>query len=1052
MLPIYLTPASIGYLIQIILVLVITAYLAQRLHQRASRSAQAVMLVLFFASITGFIGLLFLEAALLPAARLKVVYLENAALAISLVLLLQFAYRFPALQPRLKSEARIALAVSAVYAILEIAYAVYRFSLLAHGEVIYRSTAMGYPPVLGLLWAPIVLLRQSVYASIDPKRPASLADQLRFLWKPQGRESRSAQALALVYLLPVVLGVANVLASIAKLLPTVYQTIMFFGILFTLFFFVIIYINYLPETNSFMVKLVGITLVITLAVLGAVGWVIAPVYASTFSPDLPKQQTLRFTPNSYGGYDVSAVPFQFDSNWGDRLDISNAEGPDDPKAMDFTFPFFGQTYSQVFVNDNGTVGMGKSVDYHTIQAGYGTVPAIYPLYQDLMPESGGVYANQTVNSLLITWEASNVFHLDARFTFQLALHSDGAFEVTYDSLPAQVVFFPEDKPEASVWLVGALPGLPSIRPQLVDFFTSASPLQGGPQGLIQDYYLAFREYLHHFLLPLFYLIIGDSLLISLGLPFLIHFNIVRPLKALLKGVERTDDGDMGVRLPIVYHDEIGFLTESFNHQAAKMHALVTGLETSVAERTEELEEANTRLRREMAGREAAQARLLQQQRALAALEEREQMARDLHDGLGQVMSTINVQTQAAQALLKDGQTETAQANLEHVVQMAQDAHSDIRNFILGLRTPATAEAGFFKALEEYLRKFHEETGVQANLSLPADTPTPAFAPAVEEQLLHVIQEALANVRKHAAAQKVEILFSFDTRQAQMVISDDGIGFDSPQQAGDAVPHFGLSMMRERLVMVGGRLEVRSAPGQGTKVLAFIPRSGSGPAPQLSLGSKDGLRILLVDDSPIFLDGLRNLLVARGLTVVGLAHDGLEAQEKARLLHPDVIVMDVEMPNCNGLEATRAIKAELPEIKIVMLTVSEEDEYLFEAIKSGASGYLLKNLDANAFIELLAGLGRGEAPLTPSLAARLLAEYAHPVAPGGPARTSDDELTARQQQILDLVAHGLAYKEIGATLNLSEATIKYHMGQILERLHLENRAQAVAYAKRVGSKK
>ena len=1048
----YLTPASIGYLTQSILSAIITGTLAWRLRRGESRSAQTILLVGFFVSITGFIGLMFLEEALLPAARLVVVYLENAALAISLVLLLQFAYRFPVLQPRLRREARIVLAVSAIYAVFEIAYAVYRFSLLANGQVIYRSTAMGYLPLPGLLWTPIVLLRQGVYASIDFTSPASRANQLRALFRPRGKAARAAQALALVYLLPFVLGLANVLASINQLLPIAYQLIMSFGILSSLFFFVLIYLNYLPETNSFMMKLVGTTLVISLAVLGVVGWVIAPVYASTFSPALPGQQTLRFTPNSYHGYNVIAAPYQLDPDWGNRLDIRDSDLAAGTQSVDFVFPFFGQTYAQIFVGDNGAVGMGQRVDYRTIQAGYGTVPAIYPLYQDLAPEAGGVYARRAVNSLILTWEASNFYHPDARFNFQLTLHSDGVFEMTYGDLP-EVHFFPEDRPEAAVWLVGALPGLPSIHPQPVDFFASASPaLGGGPQGFIQDYYLAFRQYLHRILLPLLYLILGNVLVICVGLPFLIHFNIVKPLKALLAGVKRMEDGGQKLQVSIRYNDEIGALTNFFNNMTTKMHTLVAGLETRVAERTEELENTNTRLQIEMAGRETVQTQFIRQQRQLAALEERERLGRDLHDGLGQTMGFINVQTQAAQTLLSAGQTQAAQSALEQVTQLAQDSQANIRNYILGLREPSVLPGNLFATLQAYLRTYSQETGIQAVLNLPESKTLPAFPPAVEEQILRIIQESLTNVRKHAAARKVEVLFSFDARQSEIIISDDGAGFDASQPEKETGQHFGLGMMQERAEMAGGRLEVRSAPGHGTKVLAFIPRLSASAPQEKVFKNIHGLRVLLVDDSPIFLEGLRNLLMARGLTVVGLAHDGLEAQKKARLLRPDIIVMDVQMPIWNGLEATRAIKAELPEIKIVMLSVSENDEYLFEAIKSGASGYLLKSLDANAFIELLAGLARGEAPLTPSLAARLLDEYAHHAEPGDPKRVSDAELTARQWQILDLAARGMSYKEIGSTLTISEATVKYHMGQILERLHLKSRAQAVAYAKRVGKSK
>jgi two-component system NarL family response regulator len=192
--------------------------------------------------------------------------------------------------------------------------------------------------------------------------------------------------------------------------------------------------------------------------------------------------------------------------------------------------------------------------------------------------------------------------------------------------------------------------------------------------------------------------------------------------------------------------------------------------------------------------------------------------------------------------------------------------------------------------------------------------------------------------------------------------------------------------------------------------------------------------------------LRNLLLARGLTVIDTARDGYEAIEKARALLPDVVVMDLQMPRCDGLEATRAIKAELPDVKIVILTVSEDEDDLFEAIKSGASGYLLKNLEANQFCALLTGVMRGEAPLSPGLAERVLAEFARTASPptASPEGASAEALTSRQREVLSLVAQGMIYKEIGERLHVSEKTIKYHMGRILEKLHVENRAQAIAY--------
>ncbi len=212
-----------------------------------------------------------------------------------------------------------------------------------------------------------------------------------------------------------------------------------------------------------------------------------------------------------------------------------------------------------------------------------------------------------------------------------------------------------------------------------------------------------------------------------------------------------------------------------------------------------------------------------------------------------------------------------------------------------------------------------------------------------------------------------------------------------------------------------------------------------------------MRLLLVDDHALFLQSLKVLLTTSGYEVVGTAKDGLEAFKQARALRPDLILMDIDMPVCDGLAATRLIQAEMPECKIVMLTVSSSDEHLFEAIKSGASGYLLKSESADRFLELIGQVERGGAALPPELAARLLGEFARQArrAEAPPAGEAPADLTPRQIEILTLVAQGLTYAQVGQSLHLSEPTIRYHMGEIMDRLHLENRAQVIAYAARHG---
>ena len=212
-----------------------------------------------------------------------------------------------------------------------------------------------------------------------------------------------------------------------------------------------------------------------------------------------------------------------------------------------------------------------------------------------------------------------------------------------------------------------------------------------------------------------------------------------------------------------------------------------------------------------------------------------------------------------------------------------------------------------------------------------------------------------------------------------------------------------------------------------------------------------MKVLLADDHALFLDGLRNLLTLHGVQVLGTARDGLEAVEKTLQLRPDIVLMDIRMPGLDGISATRLIMAELPDCKVVMLTTSTEETDLLEAIKSGACGYLLKSLEAGPFLTYLEGVERGESAVSRELAGVLLKKITthEEVDKPGPESLGEPDLTARQVEILQLVAQGLAYKEVAEFLSLSEHTIKYHMGEIFQRLHLKNREQVVAYAMRTG---
>jgi DNA-binding NarL/FixJ family response regulator len=216
-----------------------------------------------------------------------------------------------------------------------------------------------------------------------------------------------------------------------------------------------------------------------------------------------------------------------------------------------------------------------------------------------------------------------------------------------------------------------------------------------------------------------------------------------------------------------------------------------------------------------------------------------------------------------------------------------------------------------------------------------------------------------------------------------------------------------------------------------------------------------MRLMLVDDHPLFLEGLKYLRETYGIDVAGIAQNGREALPQARMLKPDIILMDIKMPLCSGIDALKLIKVEMPDIKIIMLTTSEEDEDLFDAMRYGASGYLLKNTNAKELVEMLNDLEKGEIPLSINLASRLLKEFKCNSKDYGKLTENAHEdkervqLTQRQSEILEMVAKGITYKGVGDALGLTERTVKYHMGRIIELLHLENRAQVIAYAARMG---
>ncbi|MBI5964659.1 MAG: diguanylate cyclase [Chloroflexi bacterium] len=523
--------------------------------------------------MTIFSLLLFFESSFPPAEQLYIVYLENTSFGVLLFLLLKFAYYFPTPDPKLKNERYFALFLMGVYALWEAGFAVWRFILLKSDRVVYRPDYVDYVVVIGLLWVIFVFARNAI-------RNWNIAASRRFVF---------------IFIIPLYLGILNALRTNHYVSTSAYHINMSVGILFTMFFFVLNYLTFQAESTSFMAKFSGALLTSSLAVFGIISWVVTPIHAQEFTPAIVDHRTLHFLPNDIGGYTVTEIPFAFDSNLGVELPITDSNVHPSEK-VNFPFPFFGQDYQEIYIANDGAIGIGDDLSHREYQLHFTQTPAIFPLLVDLNPENdpdGGIFVRSEFNRMVITYYQVRAFYQPQEiYTFQVVLYHSGAFDITYNGLPESIHHHLNDRPESAIWAIGVKP---SQAPQEQANFLNL-PIESGPQGIIQDEYISFRQYLHRFLFPLTIAIFLSSLFLLMGIPLVIHYGIGHPLDLLLAGVQTMNQGKLDVVVPVQFNDEIGYLTNSFNNLSGELNGLIKELENRVAERTSDLVAVNEELR------------------------------------------------------------------------------------------------------------------------------------------------------------------------------------------------------------------------------------------------------------------------------------------------------------------------------------------------------------------------------------------------------------------------------------------------------------------------
>lgn len=471
-------------------------------------------------------------------------------------------------------------------------------------------------------------------------------------------------------------------------------------------------------------------------------------------------------------------------------------------------------------------------------------------------------------------------------------------------------------------------------------------------------------------------------------------------------------------------------------------------------------------------------RLDERARALAVVEERNRMAREIHDTLAQSLTGIIINLESLKPYRARRSRSEADVLGETEI-LARGALEEARRSVLGLHPTPLQYQSLSDALTVELSGLARRAGITTQIYTQGiERPlTPDLATA----LFRIAQEAFQNIYKHAAARHVILGLAFEEKTIVLTVEDDGVGFipDAPATGGTTstiTPNdtggFGLLSMAARARTLGGDLLVTSHPGHGTSVRATIPyvRSDTAMA-AVMLPDSDALseapselspvrespssehstdlppdarliRVLLVDDHSIVRQGIRRILEEQpGIEVVGEAEDGLAAVEQAARLHPDVVLLDLQLPGLSGIETLPRLRAAHPPVEVVILTVFDQAEEVFAALKAGARGYLLKDATPAAVIAAVRAAGRGESALAPALVTRVMDRFAVLAR----REVDPDALTEREMEILGCMSEGMPYKQIGMELNITAKTVQYHVRNILQKLHVASRGEAVAVA-------
>ena len=456
-----------------------------------------------------------------------------------------------------------------------------------------------------------------------------------------------------------------------------------------------------------------------------------------------------------------------------------------------------------------------------------------------------------------------------------------------------------------------------------------------------------------------------------------------------------------------------------------------------------------------------------------------------NEQLLQMLSSMLIQLNALETVVGEegttGDISTIRTGLKMLERMTREALYVVRAYNEDLLPTELAESPFPEVLSRLVEETAEALGISSRISFSGideqdHSGEHTLSNDAKRILYLVAHETLYQVQQHSGTHRLRLVLNYGSDDVQMSIEDDG--FNPALQSSPAAEENNASMplfaepppvsalpivndLRYRIERLGGSLEITALEERGTRVSAHVPYAhsaqpieNSGPAsgplivstetavPLLPVPSPldEPIRILIVDSQMVTRAGLQRLLESySGLQVIGQAADGVQAVSETLELGPRVVLMDAQLPNGQSLEALRQIKQLNLDTKVLLLSTQNREEYLYETLRAGADGYILKDIAPDELAQAVRTVARGEILIQPQLASRLLSRF------GTRGNTPYESLTTREMEVLRLLARGMRNKEIAARLFVSERTVNFHLANIYQKLNVSGRTEALSKA-------